>query len=172
MLNGETTASAAPDGALAEDVYRPSMVAAYRANPRGQARTGFDPERMAPRWRWALAGALLIAVTVLAGLLFRVSVGPVGTLAGTNGSETVLAFPNFTAPARGSEVVLRLGGDRTVTGQVKDSQRGGGGLQVTMLLVELPAGSGLDDAKDGTQVILDQGTRPLLLDILDGADDQ
>ncbi|MFI6696006.1 hypothetical protein ACIBLA_30510 [Streptomyces sp. NPDC050433] len=172
MSNSETTASAAPDGAIAEDVYRPSMVAAYRANPRGSARTGFDPERMAPRWRWALTGVLLIAVTVLAGLLLSVPVGPTGTVAGTNGSDTVLAFPNFTPPASGSEVVLRLDGDRTVTGQVKDSQRGEGGLQVTMLLVELPSGSGLEDTKDGTQVILDQGTRPLLLDILNGDDDQ
>ncbi|MGW3493897.1 hypothetical protein [Streptomyces sp. NPDC001020] len=167
-MNAKTTAPAESDGALAEGVYRPSMVAAYRANPRGPVRTGFDVERMTPRWRWALIGALIIAATVLAGLLVRVPVGPTGALAGTGKDNAVLAFPKFTPPAKGTDVVLRLGENRTVTARVKDFQPGQGGTQITMLLVELPTGESLDDAKDGTQVVIDQGTRPLLLDILDG----
>lgn len=171
MLSGGPTWSTEPDGALPEGVYRPSAVAAYRAAPRGGARTDFDAERMAPRWRWALMGALLVAAAVAVGLLVRVPVGPAGTLAGANGRDSVIAFPAFSPPVKGSEVVLRFG-DRVLTGQVKDSQAGEGGFQVTMLLVELPETAGVDDLEDGARVVLDQGTRPLLLDIWDGSGDR
>ncbi|WP_433545886.1 hypothetical protein ACQPZG_12540 [Streptomyces sp. CA-294286] len=165
MLNGPPPA-ASPDGALAEGVYRPSMVAAYRANPRGVARTGFHPERMRPRWRWALAGALLLAVTVVAGLIVRVPVGPTGTLAGTDGRQGVLAFAAFSPPAKGTHVLLRVDG-RPVEGRVKDSRAGQGGAQVTMVLVEFPGGVA-DGLEEGASVVLDQGTRPLVMDIWDG----
>jgi len=165
---------AGPDGAvadgIADGVYRPSMVAAYRANPRGAARTGFDAERMMPRWRWVVAGALLIAATVLGGLLVKVAVGPTGAVAGINGRDVVLAFPNFEPPAKNTQVVLRVGGDRTVPGRVKDTQPGANGFQVTMLLVELRDAAALGGVPDGTKVILDQGTRPLLMDLLEGSD--
>ncbi|WP_406159217.1 hypothetical protein OG298_18435 [Streptomyces sp. NBC_01005] len=170
MLNGGSAPAAPPDGALSEGVYRPSMVAAYRANPRGAARTGFHPEQMRPRWRWALAGALLLAATVAAGLLVRVPVGPTGTLAGVNGRQGVLAFPGFGPPAKGSDVLLRVDG-RPVEGRVKDFQTGQGGSQVTMVLVELPGGVA-DGLKEGASVVLDQGTRPLLMDIWDGRGNQ
>ncbi|GEC07939.1 hypothetical protein SSP24_55940 [Streptomyces spinoverrucosus] len=171
-MSSKAPSRPAADGALAEGVYRPSMVAAYRANPRGAVHAGFDAERMVPRWRWVLIGLLLIAATALVGLLIRVPVGPTGTLAGTTGRDAVLAFPSLTPPAKGSDIVLRLDKSRTVTGRVKDTQAGQGGVQVTMVLVELPAAFGLDSVEDGTQVVLDQGTRPLLLDIWDGGNDQ
>ncbi|MFJ6011202.1 hypothetical protein [Streptomyces sp. NPDC092952] len=162
MLNG-ASAPGAPDGTLAEGVYRPSMVAAYRANPRGAARTGFHPERMRPRWRWALAATLLLVLTVAAGLVVRVPVGPTGTLAGVNGRQGVLAFPGFSPPAKGSDVLLRVDG-RDMEGRVKDFRTGQGGTQVTMVLVELPDGVA-DGLEEGASVVLDQGTRPLLVDI-------
>lgn len=172
-----TTAGTARDGSaadlngadeqgIARGVYRPSMLAAYRANPRGAARTGFDAERMSPRWRWVLIGAGLVVATLLAALLFRIPVGPTGAVAGHNGRELVLAFPNFTPPAKASPIVLRLGGDRTVPGVVKDTQPGANGFQVTMVLVELRDGTAAGDLADGAQVVLDQGSRPLLLDLL------
>jgi len=151
---------------IARGVYRPSMVAAYRANPRGTTRTGFDAERMSPRWRWVLIGAVLVVVTLLAAMLFRIPVGPTGAVAGHNGRDLVLAFPNFTPPTKGSPIVLRLGGDRTVAGMVKDGKPGANGFQVTMVLVQLRDATAAGELADGTQVILDQGSRPLLLDLL------
>ncbi|WP_405056878.1 hypothetical protein OG474_29590 [Kribbella sp. NBC_01505] len=151
---------------IANGVYRPSMVAAYRANPRGAARSGFDAERMSPRWRWISIGAVLVVATMLAGLLFTVPVGPTGAVAGHNGRDLVLAFPNFTPPAQGSPIVLRLGGDRTIAGVVKDSQPGANGFQVTMVLVELRDATAAGSLTDGAQIVLDQGSRPLLLDLL------
>ncbi|MBK3532142.1 hypothetical protein ACWD7B_02450 [Streptomyces rubiginosohelvolus] len=170
MLNSGAAPAAPPDGAIAEGVYRPSMVAAYRANPRGAARTGFHPEAMRPRWRWALAGALILAVTVTAGLVVRVPVGPTGTLAGTNGRQGVLAFPDFSPPAKDSDVRLSVDGER-VEGRVKDFQTGQGGARVTMLLVELPAGVA-EELEEGASVVLDQGTRPLLMDLWDERGEQ
>ncbi|MFJ4962814.1 hypothetical protein EES43_16435 [Streptomyces sp. ADI96-02] len=169
-MTGGPAPAAPPDGALADGVYRPSMVAAYRANPRGAARTGFHPERMRPRWRWALAGALLLAATVAAGLVVRVPVGPTGTLAGADGRRGVLAFPGFSPPAKGSDVLLRVDG-RALEGRVEDFRAGQGGARVTMLLVELPDGVA-DGLEEGASVVLDQGTRPLLMDIWDGRGDQ
>ncbi|MGW2844889.1 hypothetical protein [Streptomyces sp. NPDC001274] len=169
MLNG-ASAPEAPDGTLADGVYRPSMVAAYRANPRGAARTGFHPERMRPRWRWALAATLLLVLTAAAGLVVRVPVGPTGTLAGVNGRQGVLAFPGFSPPAKGSDVLLRVDG-RDMEGRVKDFRTGQGGTQVTMVLVELPDGVA-DGLEEGASVVLDQGTRPLLLDLWNERGDQ
>ncbi|MFJ8809905.1 hypothetical protein [Streptomyces sp. NPDC102490] len=171
-MSSATSPPAGTDGALAEGVYRPSMVAAYRANPRGAAPAGFDAGRMTPRWRWAVIGALLVVATVVAGLLVRVPVGPTGVLAGTTGREAVLAFPSLKPPAKGSDVALRLDDSRTVSARVKDTQAGQGGRQVTMVLVELPASFDLRSVEEGAEAVLDQGTRPLLLDLWERGNDQ
>lgn len=170
VLNGGSAPAAPPDGALSEGVYRPSMVAAYRANPRGAARTGFHPEQMRPRWRWALAGALLLAATVAAGLLVQVPVGPTGTLVASTDARACSPSRASAHAAKGSDVLLRVDG-LPVEGRVKDFQTGQGGSQVTMVLVELPGGVA-DGLKEGASVVLDQGTRPLLMDIWDGRGNQ
>ncbi|EFE76655.1 hypothetical protein GTY59_19860 [Streptomyces sp. SID5466] len=60
---------------------------------------------------------------------------------------------------------------REVEGRVKDFRAGQGGARVTMVLVELPGGVA-EELEEGASVVLDQGTRPLLMDLWDERGDQ
>jgi hypothetical protein len=149
------------------EVYRTSAVEAYYARPRGSLGAGFDPERRSPRWRWVLVAMVALAITLAAGLLIRVPVGPVGTFLGVNGSRAVLAMPTADAPRPGERVRLRVDG-RSLSGEVREVQASGGSTLLVMALVDLDTAPA--DLATGGPVTIDQGDRPLLLDLLKGDD--
>jgi hypothetical protein len=150
------------------DVYRSSAVAAYNERPRGQLRPAFDPERSVPRWRWAAAAVVVVLITAGAGLLVRVPVGPVGTLLGLDGTRAVLALPSADAPRPGDLVRLRVD-ERLLTGRVNEVESGGGSALLVMVLVDL-TGDVPTALPTGGPVMVDEGERPLLLDLVKGGD--
>jgi hypothetical protein len=163
------TADGRSAGISGAAVYRPEMLASYVNRPRRPAGSGWEPDRLRPRWRWAVIALALLGATTVAALAVRVPAGPVATIVGSDGRRVVLALPGADPPRRGE--VIELDTARGVLrGVVNDTQAGGPSALMVMALVELERPPPPGALPVNGQVRLRAGTTPLLIDILTGGD--
>lgn len=150
-----------------QGIYLPAAVAAYQSRPVGASQsTDFDPATMQPRWRAANMALLVLALLLVAGALTPVPVGTPGTIVGAQGSDVVVALSSPEAPGRLTEVDLRLGEARLTGVVMAVDYVDEGPAPVPLVLVEMPGADLVREEDVGSPVVLEVGSRPILVDIL------
>lgn len=163
-----TTPAIAPAAAApqAQSIFRPEVLAAYQAAPRGTQNRSFDPEDLQPRWAAAVVAACVLTALVVCGLLVSVPLRYAGTVIST-AEHTIFVAVTGAEDVRLGDAVQVAINDTTVAGtvlQIKVAPDEASGYR--MFAIESKRGGLSAIFPPGEQITVQDGTKPVLLDML------
>ncbi|QSB05252.1 hypothetical protein [Natronoglycomyces albus] len=147
-----------------QGVFREEFLAAYSERPRGSGEIFFDPTEMKPRWKHGVWASVVVVALLVAGLMYPVQGGTAAVLAGADHNSVVLAMADDNVPEVGSTITITVG-DVEIEGRVSAEQEAEDPAP-HMLLVDLVSSSPLSESDVGTPATIQQGVRPILIDII------
>ncbi|TDE41380.1 hypothetical protein E1295_30325 [Nonomuraea mesophila] len=157
-------------GIAGQDAYLPAAVERYLRRPRGGTAGTFDPAQLRPRWRAVIAASAVFLALLVSGLLVRVPTGATGTVAVVERNSVAMVMTDDSITETDRQITV-LAAERPIAGTVIDVQwHPYIKLPGPMVTVEFADEVDVNAFSIGGQVVVERGTRPILIDLIGGGE--